>query len=39
MHKLELVENTIKKVREEAKKADRHLEVVITADLNRHHIL
>jgi hypothetical protein len=38
-HKLDLVESTIKKAREEAKQANRHLEVVMTADLNRHHIL
>jgi exonuclease III len=38
-HKLELVESTIKKAREEAKQADRQLEVVMAADLNRHHIL
>jgi hypothetical protein len=37
--KLELVESTIKKARERAKQADRHLEVVMAADLNRHHIL
>jgi hypothetical protein len=33
------VESTIKKAREEAKQADRQLEVVMAADLNRHHIL
>jgi hypothetical protein len=38
-YKLELVERTIRKVREEAKQADRDLEVIIVADLNRHHIL
>jgi hypothetical protein len=38
-YKLELVEDIIKKAREEAKQASRDLEVVMTADLNRHHIL
>jgi hypothetical protein len=38
-HKLELVEDTIKKAKEEAEQASRDLEVVMTADLNRHHIL
>jgi hypothetical protein len=38
-HKLELVERTIRKAREEAKQADRDLEVIIVADLNRHYIL
>jgi hypothetical protein len=38
-HKLELVESTIRKVREEAKQANRDLEVIIVADLNRYHIL
>jgi hypothetical protein len=38
-YKLELVERTIRKVREEAKQADRDLEVIMAVDLNRHHIL
>jgi hypothetical protein len=38
-HKLGLVEDTIKKAREEAEQASRDLEVVIIADLNRYYIL
>jgi hypothetical protein len=38
-HKLGLVEDTIKKAREEAEQASRDLEVVIIVDLNRYHIL
>jgi hypothetical protein len=38
-YKLGLVEDTIKKAREEAKQASKQLEVVMIADLNRRHIL
>jgi ribonuclease HI len=37
--KLELIATTIKKAREDAKQAGADIEVVIAADLNRHHIL